>query len=67
MRKLSANEFYKWGMGVTMILVFLAANVEASGLQKYTLLAMTCSIMLLTLYRFIQSGKQPTEPEPHST
>jgi hypothetical protein len=67
MRRISANEFYQWGMGVTIILVFLAANVEAGGLQKTTLLAMTCSIMLLTLYRLIQSGKQPTGPEPHSS
>jgi hypothetical protein len=67
MRKISAREFYKWGMGVTIILVFLAAQVETSSLQKYTLLAMTCLIMLLTLYRFIQSGKQPTEHESHST
>lgn len=66
MRTISAREFYKWGMGVTIILVFLAAQVETSSLQKYTLLAMTCLIMLLTLYKYIQSGKQSTEHESHS-
>ena len=63
MRKISAREFYKWGMGVTFILVFLAAQVEASPLQQYGLLAMTILIMLQTLYKYIQSGMQSTEHE----